>query len=153
MKIKKIFLTGILLFISSAKIAADPLIISNARSNSIEFTAVFSRAGAKRFSIKPQSKWVYDLQNETFMSIGWTDYSDKKNVWCKYKIYIGQQEPDEEGPMTQRDRLTRLAEKKLVTRQLPFIANGGSLIILKEGSYMYETKKGQVHFGKVECTE
>jgi|GEM_PF-6984817 len=130
-KVSKIAIAFVL-FTRLSMASQPPLILANnnpvnGNNGTTAFTLTFSNSNTpqKQIFLQTYDKWKYTLQpNESLLSIRWKYYS--------------------------LDEYTPRSYLLDVQKTMPPLAQGGTVVIFKEGKIMYDEKKGEVHFRKAD---
>ena len=123
MKAKYIALALFLLSLET-ETSSQPLIIGNSLNYQLSFN-VSLKSGNQTISLGAKERWEHEMAWDSFVYLTWSDYAETDRAWHTYKIDVRTQIPS-------------------------FYKNGGKVIIGKDGSFLYDERKGTVKGGKAQ---
>ena len=100
-----------------------PFIIINSTTSELRVKVLLSDGSEKLKTIASRAKWSCDVNEHAVVdAIEWKEY------YMPFNILVG-------------------VHKIIIADTMPTMVRGGSLVISKDGSYMYDDKNGLVKFG------
>src|SRR5579872_3233394 len=108
------------LFYMQLNIIANPLVIINT-TDKIELH-VSLKSGNQTAKLASKEKFTHEMDHDRLVYLKWQEYSENDRAWHDYKIDVKTQIPS-------------------------FYRNGGIIVIVKNGIFLYDEKNGDVKRG------